>query len=143
MDYGTGAIFGCPAHDQRDLDFARKYDLPVTPVVLPPESDADMFAIGTEAYTGPGTIFNSDFLNGLSVEDATSKVANRLEYLRALEAERKRYMKEQSGGQEVVEEEIVDSSSSDEDEELNLLDFKKLKQYLPKKSANNIIRENL
>ena len=71
-----------------------------------------------------------------------SKVANRLEYLRALEAERKRYMKEQSGGQDIVEEEIVDSSSSDEDEELNLLDFKKLKQYQPKKSANNIAIEN-
>ena len=74
MEYGTGAIFGCPAHDQRDLDFARKYDLPVTPVVLPPDSDADIFAIKAEAYTGPGTIFNSGFLNGLSVEDAKSRL---------------------------------------------------------------------
>jgi leucyl-tRNA synthetase len=79
MEYGTGAIFGCPAHDQRDLDFARKYDLPVTPVVLPPDSDADIFAIETEAYTGPGTIFNSGFLNGLSVEDAKSKVTDHLQ----------------------------------------------------------------
>src|SRR5579862_3871790 len=51
MEYGTGAIFGCPAHDQRDLDFARKYKLPVTPVVLPPKADAKDFAIGNEAYT--------------------------------------------------------------------------------------------
>ena len=79
MEYGTGAIFGCPAHDQRDLDFARKYDLPVTPVVLPPDSDADIFAIEAEAYTGPGTIFNSGFLNGLSVEDAKSKVTDHLQ----------------------------------------------------------------
>ncbi|WP_323797854.1 leucine--tRNA ligase [Nisaea sp.] len=79
MEYGTGAIFGCPAHDQRDLDFARKYDLPVTPVVLPPEADAETFEVGTEAYTGPGKIYNSDFLDGLSVEDAKSKVAERLQ----------------------------------------------------------------
>ncbi|HVV43281.1 MAG TPA: class I tRNA ligase family protein, partial [Nitrobacter sp.] len=55
MDYGTGAIFGCPAHDQRDLDFARKYGLPVIPVVLPPETDAAAFAIGDTAYDGDGT----------------------------------------------------------------------------------------
>lgn len=79
MEYGTGAIFGCPAHDQRDLDFARKYDLPVISVVLPPEADADNFAVGTEAYTGPGKIYNSDFLDGLSVEDAKSKVAEHLQ----------------------------------------------------------------
>ncbi len=68
MDYGTGAIFGCPAHDQRDLDFARKYDLPVLPVVMP-EDQPDL-VIGTEAYTGPGNLANSDFMNGMSVEDA-------------------------------------------------------------------------
>src|SRR5678815_2931550 len=51
MEYGTGAIFGCPAHDQRDLDFARKYDLPVRPVVIPPDADPKSFAVGTEAYT--------------------------------------------------------------------------------------------
>ena len=64
MDYGTGAIFGCPAHDQRDLDFARKYDLPVLPVVLPPDATATDFHVGTEAYTGPGRIYNSRFLDG-------------------------------------------------------------------------------
>jgi leucyl-tRNA synthetase len=70
MEYGTGAIFGCPAHDQRDLDFARKYKLPVKPVVLPPDEDAKTFAVGDEAYTGPGTIYNSDLLDGLTVEEA-------------------------------------------------------------------------
>ena len=72
MGYGTGAVFGCPAHDQRDLDFARKYDLPVTPVVLPEGEDAATFEIGDEAYTGEGTIYNSNFLNGLSKTDAIS-----------------------------------------------------------------------
>ena len=66
MDYGTGAIFGCPAHDQRDLDFARKYGLPVIPVVLPPDADPATFAVRDEAYVGPGTIYHSDFLDGLS-----------------------------------------------------------------------------
>ena len=65
MEYGTGAIFGCPAHDQRDLEFARAYDLPVLPVVLPPDADAGGFAIGDEAWTGPGSIYNSCFLDGL------------------------------------------------------------------------------
>ena len=68
MDYGTGAIFGCPAHDQRDLDFARKYGRPVLPVVLPPGADPASFAIGDEAYTGDGQLFNSGFLDGLEVE---------------------------------------------------------------------------
>jgi leucyl-tRNA synthetase len=79
MGYGTGAIFGCPAHDQRDLDFARKYALPVTPVVVPEEADAASFTVGTEAYTGPGRLANSRFLDGLSVEDAKREVASRLE----------------------------------------------------------------
>jgi leucyl-tRNA synthetase len=70
MDYGAGAIFGCPAHDQRDLDFARKYRLPVTPVVLPPGEDPATFQVGDEAYVGPGTIFNSGFLDGLPIEAA-------------------------------------------------------------------------
>ncbi|MFN4288121.1 MAG: leucine--tRNA ligase [Brevundimonas sp.] len=78
-DYGTGAIFGCPAHDQRDLDFARKYDLPVLPVVLPDGVDADSFAVGDEAYVGPGVIYNSQFLDGLSIEDAKARVIARLE----------------------------------------------------------------
>jgi len=79
MDYGTGAIFGCPAHDQRDLDFARKYGLPVTPVVLPPGADAAEFAVGTEAYVGPGRIYNSDFLNGLEIEAAKAAAIARVE----------------------------------------------------------------
>jgi leucyl-tRNA synthetase len=75
MDYGTGAIFGCPAHDQRDLDFARKYDLPVVPVVLPNGADAASFAVADEAYTEAGTIYNSDFLDGLTIEDAKKAAA--------------------------------------------------------------------
>ena len=78
MEYGTGAIFGCPAHDQRDLDFARKYALPVIPVVLPPTEDPAAFAVGDEAYVGPGTIYNSEFLDGLEVEAAKLAVAERL-----------------------------------------------------------------
>lgn len=79
MDYGTGAIFGCPAHDQRDLDFARKYGLPVTAVVVPDGEDPDTYAIGDEAYTGPGRLANSDFLNGLEIEAAKSAVIERIE----------------------------------------------------------------
>ena len=84
MEYGTGAIFGCPAHDQRDLDFARKYDLTVKPVVLPPDADPMSFAIGKDAYTDQaGTIFNSEFLNGLEVPDAKRASAKRLGDLKA------------------------------------------------------------
>jgi len=79
MEYGAGAIFGCPAHDQRDLDFARKYDLPVVPVVLPPDADAASFEVGDEAYVGPGKIYNSEFLDGMEVEAAKAAVAKRLE----------------------------------------------------------------
>ena len=79
MGYGTGAIFGCPAHDQRDLDFARKYDLPVRPVVLPPDADAGSFSIAGEAYIGPGTIFNSDFLDGMEIDAAKSEAIRRIE----------------------------------------------------------------
>ena len=78
MEYGTGAIFGCPAHDQRDLEFARKYGLDVVPVVLPPDADAASYAIGDEAYLDDGSVINSDFLNGLSVEEAKAEVADRL-----------------------------------------------------------------
>ena len=79
MDYGTGAIFGCPAHDQRDLDFARKYGLPVRPVVLPPGADPATFAVGEEAWTGPGALFNSGFLDGLDIESAKAATIGRLE----------------------------------------------------------------
>ena len=67
MGYGTGAVFGCPAHDQRDLDFARKYELTVTPVVLPDGEDAANFTIEAEAYVGPGTLFNSREFDGMDV----------------------------------------------------------------------------
>ncbi|HEY1794566.1 MAG TPA: leucine--tRNA ligase [Stellaceae bacterium] len=79
MEYGTGAIFGCPAHDQRDLDFARKYGLDVIPVVLPPGEDPATFAVGDTAYVDDGTAFNSDFLDGLSVADAKRVIGERLE----------------------------------------------------------------
>ena len=78
MDYGAGAIFGCPAHDQRDLDFARKYGLDVVPVVCPSDQDPASFEVGTEAYTGPGRIINSRFLDGMTVEDAKAEVARRM-----------------------------------------------------------------
>jgi len=65
MDYGLGAVFGCPAHDQRDLDFAKKYNLEITPVVRP-EKDKD-FEISNDAYTGEGYLYNSKFLDGLKV----------------------------------------------------------------------------
>ncbi|CCF21540.1 Leucine tRNA synthetase [Pseudorhizobium banfieldiae] len=78
MDYGTGAIFGCPSGDQRDLDFARKYDLPVVPVVMPAGDDAGNFAIGDTAYDGDGVMINSRFLDGLSTEEAFETVARRL-----------------------------------------------------------------
>ncbi|MGZ6006031.1 MAG: leucine--tRNA ligase [Rhizomicrobium sp.] len=79
MGYGTGAIFGCPAHDQRDLDFARKYRLPVLPVVVPEGADPKTFAVGNEAYDGPGRLANSEFLDGLDVESAKNEVISRLE----------------------------------------------------------------
>ncbi len=79
MDYGTGAIFGCPAHDQRDLDFARKYELPVLPVVVPADADPATFAVDGEAYTGDGRLANSMFLDGLSVPDAKEAIAERTE----------------------------------------------------------------
>ena len=73
MDYGTGAIFGCPAHDQRDLDFARAYGLPVTPVVAAPQEITD------KAYDGDGLMVNSRFLDGLTPAEAREEVAKRLE----------------------------------------------------------------
>jgi leucyl-tRNA synthetase len=79
MEYGTGAIFGCPAHDQRDLDFARKYGLPVRRVVAPAEPASEGLEIGTVAYTGDGILMNSDFLNGMTVPQAKDEVAKRLE----------------------------------------------------------------
>ena len=74
MDYGTGAIFGCPAHDQRDLDFANKYKLKVLPVVKPKNVKPDNFVIKNEAYTEDGILFNSNFLNNLNVNQAIEKI---------------------------------------------------------------------
>ena len=79
MDYGSGAIFGCPAHDQRDLDFARKYDLPVTVVVAPKDVDPASIIIGSEAYAEDGVLVNSGALNGLSVAEAKSRVIDLME----------------------------------------------------------------
>ncbi|MET3598123.1 leucine--tRNA ligase [Martelella mangrovi] len=79
MDYGTGAIFGCPSGDQRDLDFARKFGLPVTAVVMPKDGDAASFTIGDEAYTDDGVMINSRFLDGMSTTDAFETVAQKLE----------------------------------------------------------------
>jgi leucyl-tRNA synthetase len=83
MGYGTGAIFGCPAHDQRDLDFARKYGLPVLPVVAP-EGQADI-VIGNDAYTdnSNGRLINSDFLNGMDIAAAKAEVARRMQEMQA------------------------------------------------------------
>ncbi|MEQ1900099.1 MAG: leucine--tRNA ligase [Devosia sp.] len=86
MDYGTGAIFGCAAHDQRDLDFARKYDLAVIPVVLPPEASPEDFEVFDDAYVGPGTIYHSDFLDGLPIDAAKKEIAR---YFAALEVDGK------------------------------------------------------
>jgi leucyl-tRNA synthetase len=79
MDYGTGAIFGCPAHDQRDLDFVNKYGLGNTPVVCPPGTDPKTFVVTDTAYDGDGTMINSRFLDGMTIEQAKEEVARRLE----------------------------------------------------------------
>ena len=80
MQYGSGAIFGCPAHDQRDLDFARRQKLPVIPVVRPDDGDDD-FAIENTAYTGDGAMFNSEFLNGMRQQEAIGRAIDELETL--------------------------------------------------------------
>lgn len=77
MDYGTGALFAVPAHDQRDLEFARLYDLPIKPVVRAHETLETV--IEKDAYTGDGTLYNSTFLNGMTVEAAQKEVIARLE----------------------------------------------------------------
>ena len=79
MDYGTGAIFGCPAHDQRDLEFAKKYNLNVIPVVKPHHHNKTPFEITETAYTGDGTLMNSGFLDGLTVEKAKKAITQELE----------------------------------------------------------------
>src|SRR3954453_2252767 len=79
MDYGTGAIFGCPAHDQRDLDFVNKYGLGNVPVVCPEGQDPKSFVITDTAYDGDGLMINSRFLDGMTIEQAKEEVAKRLE----------------------------------------------------------------
>jgi leucyl-tRNA synthetase len=79
MDYGTGAIFGCPAHDQRDLDFARKYGCDVIPVVAPRDADPATFSIGDEAFVDDGVMVNSDFLDRLDVPSAKQRMVERLQ----------------------------------------------------------------
>jgi leucyl-tRNA synthetase len=79
MEYGTGAIFGCPGHDVRDHEFATKYGLPIIPVVMPKDADPARFSVADEAYVEDGIIINSDFLNGLEVEEAKARIIARLE----------------------------------------------------------------
>ena len=77
--YGTGAIFGSPAGDQRDIEFAEKYGLPFKPVVLPPGADPETYTVRGEAYAGDGMIYNSDFLDGLEIEEAKAAAIARVE----------------------------------------------------------------
>ena len=78
MDYGSGAVFGCPAHDQRDLDFAKKYKLDILPVILPKNEQASNFIIHNEAYTDEGTLINSEFLNGKSIDEAKKIIIKKI-----------------------------------------------------------------
>tara|TARA_A100001015_G_scaffold212953_1_gene238850 strand:- start:1550 stop:4069 length:2520 start_codon:yes stop_codon:yes gene_type:complete len=79
MDYGTGAIFGCPAHDQRDFDFAKKYNLEIIEVV---SQNKNVNSSLKEAYTGPGKIINSDFLNNLNIDEAKEKIISKIEKIK-------------------------------------------------------------
>ena len=79
MDYGTGAIYGCPAHDQRDFDFAKKYNLEVIEVIKPDDTET---TIHNEAYTGEGSLINSTFLNGLKIAEAKEKIISELEKIK-------------------------------------------------------------
>ncbi len=82
MDYGEGAIYGVPAHDQRDLDFARAKNLSVRPVIIPEGEDLDQFAIGGEAWIGDGRVHHSDFLNGMTTQQAKDEVIVRAQELK-------------------------------------------------------------
>jgi leucyl-tRNA synthetase len=81
MEYGTGAIFGCPGHDERDFEFATKYGLPIIPVVMPFDGNAKTFKLGDAPFLDDGIVINSDFLDGLEVEDAKNTVIARLEQM--------------------------------------------------------------
>ena len=74
MDYGTGAIFGCPAHDQRDYDFAKKYNVEIIEVIK-----HDKLGKLNEAYNGDGLLINSEFLNNLNIEEAKKKIIQLVE----------------------------------------------------------------
>ena len=78
IDYGSGAIFGCPAHDQRDLDFANKYNLEVLPVILPKGQSIKNYKISNISYPGEGLIINSDFLNGKTIDAAKKRVVDEI-----------------------------------------------------------------
>ena len=78
-EYGLGAIFGCPAHDQRDLDFAKEYKLDVITVVKPKTVEENLFKVESTAFTDDGIIINSEFLNGLSTEKAKNKIIVEIE----------------------------------------------------------------
>ncbi len=78
MDYGSGAIFGCPAHDQRDLEFANKYKIEVIPVILPKNKDQASFQVKNEAFLDEGTLINSKFLNGKTIDESKTDVIKRL-----------------------------------------------------------------
>ncbi|MBN9343041.1 MAG: leucine--tRNA ligase [Caedibacter sp. 38-128] len=82
MDYGTGAIFGCPAHDERDFEFAKKYQLEILPVIHPSDQTSVSFKITTEPFTEDGILFNSEFLNGLTVEQAKECAIKKLSELK-------------------------------------------------------------
>ncbi len=79
MEYGTGALFGCPAHDQRDFEFATKYNLPILPVVIPEGADPKTFQLKGEPYTGPGKLAHSGFLDGLETETAKRAAIRKIE----------------------------------------------------------------
>ena len=78
MDYGSGAVFGCPAHDQRDLDFALKYKLDVIPVILPDDKNYNSYEINKNAYVGDGIMINSFFLNNKRIEEAKKIITEKL-----------------------------------------------------------------
>ena len=79
IEYGTGAVFGCPAHDQRDWDFAKKYDLPILPVICPDGVAPQQLELAQEAYSGPGILVNSGLLDGLSIAEAKKTIIDLLE----------------------------------------------------------------
>jgi leucyl-tRNA synthetase len=81
MEYGTGAIFGCPAHDQRDFEFATKYGLTITTVVCPKDQDSAIYKVGDAPYDGDGIIINSEFMNGMDVNTAKKAAIDKMESL--------------------------------------------------------------